>query len=279
MCKKWALKKWKKTNKKWRWRWLRWWWQWWRPWRWWRRRRPPLPSPAPPPSPPPPLPPPQPPPPPSPPPPSHTFECVCVCGGNFLHIVFFPLFEGLFFAHCFLFTFCGTHFLHIVLFVFTLLGPLLAHCFLSAFLEVYRPREVSHLLSHEMSHRMHSESCLGTPRSPSYDHTIFIKTYICVKVELVDNHGWNERYKLYRIVFSKYKTLDCWSKLWWCHDNIILRHFCILIIYVTYFTILSCIILYYSILYYTIVSPYYIVSYYVILSYIECIGTIVRYTL
>ena len=33
--------------------------------------------------------------------------------------------------------------------------------------------------------------------------TIFIKTYICVKVELGDNHGWKERQKLCRMVFSK----------------------------------------------------------------------------
>ena len=37
--------------------------------------------------------------------------------------------------------------------------------------------------------------------------TIFKKTCIFVKVELRDNLGWKERWKLYRMVFSKYKTL------------------------------------------------------------------------
>ena len=47
-------------------------------------------------------------------------------------------------------------------------SPLFWHCFCSHFLRVYRPWEVSHLFSHEISYRMHSESCLGTPWPPKY---------------------------------------------------------------------------------------------------------------
>ena len=38
---------------------------------------------------------------------------------------------------------------------FTSGGPLFAHCFFSAFLKVYKPRELSHLFSRQISHRMH----------------------------------------------------------------------------------------------------------------------------
>ena len=34
----------------------------------------------------------------------------------------------------------------------------------------HKPWEVSHLFSHEISRRMPSESCLGTPWGPSYEH-------------------------------------------------------------------------------------------------------------
>ena len=55
----------------------------------------------------------------------------------------------------------GTFFVGIVFFqLFG--GPLLQRCFFSAFLEVYRPWEVAHLFSREISSRMPSESCLGT---------------------------------------------------------------------------------------------------------------------
>jgi len=37
-------------------------------------------------------------------------------------------------------------------------------------MRVDRPWEVSHLFSHEISRRMPSESCLGTPGDPSYEH-------------------------------------------------------------------------------------------------------------
>jgi len=38
------------------------------------------------------------------------------------------------------------------------------------FFGVYRPREVAYLFVHEISRRMPSESCLGTPWDPSYEH-------------------------------------------------------------------------------------------------------------
>ena len=53
---------------------------------------------------------------------------------------------------------------------FSFWGPLFRHCFLSAFLKVYRPWEVSHLFSRQISRRMHSESCLGTPWGSRYEH-------------------------------------------------------------------------------------------------------------
>ena len=43
--------------------------------------------------------------------------CVCVCGGNCLHIDFFQLFKGQLVRHCFLFDFVGVHCLDIVKFV------------------------------------------------------------------------------------------------------------------------------------------------------------------
>ena len=42
----------------------------------------------------------------------------------------------------------------------------------------YRPWEVSHLFSREISRRMPSESCLGTPWGPSYEH-IYKNIHLC----------------------------------------------------------------------------------------------------
>ena len=42
--------------------------------------------------------------------------------------------------------------------------------FVSAFLKVYRPREVAHVFSREISRRMASESCLGTPWGRRWEH-------------------------------------------------------------------------------------------------------------
>ena len=44
------------------------------------------------------------------------------------------------------------------------------------FFRVYMPWEASHLFSREISRRMHSESCLGTPWGPIYDQ--FCKTCV-----------------------------------------------------------------------------------------------------
>ena len=51
----------------------------------------------------------------------------------------------------------------------------------------FRPREVAHLVSYEISRRMHSESCLGTPWGRVM--SIFVKTYILAKDVLGDTHG------------------------------------------------------------------------------------------
>ena len=46
------------------------------------------------------------------------------------------------------------------------------------YMKGYMPWEVSHLFSHQVSRRMHSKSCLGTPWGPSYEH--FCKNiYLC----------------------------------------------------------------------------------------------------
>ena len=42
----------------------------------------------------------------------------------------------------------------------------------------YRPWEVSHLFSHEISRRMPSESCLGTPWGLSYEH-VYKNIHFC----------------------------------------------------------------------------------------------------
>ena len=52
----------------------------------------------------------------------------------------------------------------------------------------FRPREVAHLLSREISRRMHSESCPGTPLGARV-MSIFVKTYIFAKDALGENHG------------------------------------------------------------------------------------------
>ena len=78
--------------------------------------------------------------------------------------------------------------------------------------------------------------------------SIFVKTYIFARDVLDETHGWKERQKLYRMVFSKYTTLDFWSALWAYCCDIILWHYDILIICVTYFPILYCIVLYYKLL-------------------------------
>ena len=82
--------------------------------------------------------------------------------------------------------------------------------------------------------------------------SIFVKTYILGNVALGETHGLKERQKLYRMLFSKYKTLGFVSTLWGYYCNIILWHYNMLLIYVTYFTILCCITSYYTLLYYTI---------------------------
>ena len=46
--------------------------------------------------------------------------------------------------------------------------------------EVYKSWEESHLFSHQISRRMPSESCLGTPWGPSYDQ--FCKTCCCAVI-------------------------------------------------------------------------------------------------
>jgi hypothetical protein len=76
---------------------------------------------------------------------------------NFLRTHFYPLFFSFLRAHCY---------------------PL----FFFAFLRVYGPREVAHLLAREISHRMRSKSCLGTPWGPSYEH-------ICKNI-----HFWRGRF-------------------------------------------------------------------------------------
>ena len=53
------------------------------------------------------------------------------------------------------------------------------------------------------------------------------------------------------MVFSKYKTLGFRSTLWGYYDNIILWHYAICIMYVTYVIILNGIVLYYTIFCYT----------------------------
>ena len=71
----------------------------------------------------------------------------------------------------------GTHFIHIVL--FSLFWAHILHIvFFLHFSRVYGPWEVSHLFSREISLRMHSESCLGTPWGPSYTH-ICKSIYFC----------------------------------------------------------------------------------------------------
>ena len=52
----------------------------------------------------------------------------------------------------------------------------------------YKPWEESHLFIHIFLRGMHSKSCLVT--LGALVMSLFVKTYIYVKVELGDNHGW-----------------------------------------------------------------------------------------
>ena len=55
-------------------------------------------------------------------------------------------------------------------------------------MKAYKPWEESHLFSCEISRRMPSESCLGTPWGPSYEQ-IFVKAYILPRDALDETHG------------------------------------------------------------------------------------------
>ena len=79
----------------------------------------------------------------------------------------------------------GTHFIHIVLFMFHFIGPYAAHCFfVCSLFEGLQALGGISIFSHEISCRMHSESCLGTPWGPSYEH-------ICKNVYIKRNRfGW-----------------------------------------------------------------------------------------
>ena len=52
----------------------------------------------------------------------------------------------------------------------TFWGSTFSTLFFSVFLRVYKHREASHLFFREISRRKPSESCLGTPWGPSYEH-------------------------------------------------------------------------------------------------------------
>ena len=88
---------------------------------------------------------------------------------------FFQLFGGPLFRHCFFSTCWWSSFS--TLFFFNLLVVHFVDIFCSAFLKVW-------CLSREIARRMPSESCLGTPWGPSYEHT-------CKNVYLKrDRIGW-----------------------------------------------------------------------------------------
>ena len=57
----------------------------------------------------------------------------------------------------------------------------------------------------------HRNHVWGPIFDPSYDH--IYKSVHFVEIELGDTHGWKERKKLYRMVFSNYKTLGFWLTL------------------------------------------------------------------
>ena len=59
-----------------------------------------------------------------------------------------------------------------------LVAFVLVFVFLFDFVVGFRPREAAHFLSREISRRMPSESCLGTPWAPSYDH-IYKNIHLC----------------------------------------------------------------------------------------------------
>ena len=58
--------------------------------------------------------------------------------------------------------------------------------FVGAYL-AYSGPGMSLIFCHQASCGMHSKSCLGT--SCARVRSIFVKIYICLKVELDDNHG------------------------------------------------------------------------------------------
>ena len=60
-------------------------------------------------------------------------------------------------------------------------------CFFSLIFVGFRPREVAHLFSREISCRIPSESCLGTPWSTSYAH--ICKNIDFAKDALGETHG------------------------------------------------------------------------------------------
>ena len=51
-------------------------------------------------------------------------------------------------------------------------------CFVGIVLDIYKPWEAYPGLSHRLSRRMHSKSCLGTSLGPKYDN-IFKNIYLC----------------------------------------------------------------------------------------------------
>ena len=104
-------------------------------------------------------------------------------------IFVFQLFEGLPWRHCLFLLFWGST---------------CSTLFFAAFLKVYRPREVSHVLGPHGARIM----------------IIFVKQNIhLAKVEFSDNHGWKERWQLYRIVLSKYKSLGFLVTLCGYHEH------------------------------------------------------------
>ena len=141
-------------------------------------------------------------------------------------------------------------------------------CFFWFVVVGFRPREVAHLFSREISRRMPSESCLGTPWGSSYEH-------ICKNIYFWKGGiGWDPWFKrvLKTISSGVFKVNNAWFLvsvmrilLWyhimtiWCFD-----HMCNIL----YYTVLYGMVLYYTLLYYTIhlfTVLYCIILYYIIL--------------
>ena len=96
-------------------------------------------------------------------------------------------------------------------------GPILGCIFLyfsmcfCFFVVGFRPREVLILLLVKFHVECRQNHVWVPPGGQVM--SIFVKTDIFAKDALGETHGKKERYKLYRMVFSKYKTLDFWSAL------------------------------------------------------------------